>query len=403
VGACGDDGTGPPDDSPNDDPVAFLLESLTMGISHTCGLTAGGEAFCWGRNENGRLGDATTTDRSSPVPVAGDLTFRTLSAGVTHTCGITTAGATYCWGTNHLGQLGDGTTVDRPVPESVAGGPQLVSLDLGGAYSCGLTAGGAAYCWGSNVHGQFGNGKELVEGACDLHFSSRPPEVIRPYCTSPVPAALGLPMRTLGTGSWHACGSTLEGTVYCWGGNSAGQVGDSTTTPRSTPVAVASDLAYADLSGGTQYACALRVEGVPDCWGHLPYGYLQEHSTHEENLLNLPTVPEPVATGLKFRSVSVGSAVACGLTDDGAAHCWGDNLHGALGDGTTRGPNGSPRMTPGPVLGERRFQTLVAGYYRACGLTAEGVAYCWGRNDYGQLGDGTTQDRLEPVMVLRTP
>jgi alpha-tubulin suppressor-like RCC1 family protein len=119
-----------------------------------------------------------------------------------------------------------------------------------------------------------------------------------------------------------------------------------------------------------------------------------------------PTTPTPVAPGLKFRSLSVGAEVACGLTDDGAAYCWGDHLHGALGDGRMRdpdNPNDRPRMTPAPVLGGRTFQTVVVGTWSACGLMAEGVAYCWGLNDYGQLGDGTTQDRAEPVLVRAAP
>jgi alpha-tubulin suppressor-like RCC1 family protein len=241
LSACGDDGTGPPleDEPPDGNPVAFLLESVILGTRHTCGLTTQGKAYCWGYNEYGQLGDGTTTNDSTPVAVAGDLTFRTLEAGGLHTCGIATDGAVYCWGANNQGQLGDGTTADRPVPGKVAGAPQLVSLHLGGGYSCGLTAAGSAYCWGWNIHSQFGNGKELVEGACALH-DGRPPGNL--YCMSPLPAAGELRLRTLEPGSWHACGLALDGEVYCWGVNAQGQVGDGTTTDRLTPVLVASDL-----------------------------------------------------------------------------------------------------------------------------------------------------------------
>lgn len=94
LGACGDNGTGPPDD----DAAAFLFESLTVRSSHTCGLTPEGKAYCWGWNGYGQLGDGSITNRSTPVAVTGDLTFSALEAGGAHTCGITTDGATYCWG-----------------------------------------------------------------------------------------------------------------------------------------------------------------------------------------------------------------------------------------------------------------------------------------------------------------
>jgi alpha-tubulin suppressor-like RCC1 family protein len=237
----------------------------------------------------------------------------------------------------------------------------------------------------------------MVDGVCELSDVSR-----RPYCASPLPAALGLTLRTLESGTGHACGLGLEGRVYCWGSNSWGKLGDNTNTERLTPVPVASDLRYADLSVGGTSACALRVDGEADCWGPLPYAWYLEEGLAIADSASRPQVPEPVAPGLKFLSVSVGTDVACGLTDDGAAHCWGDHLHGGLGDGRMRDPNNSsdhPRMTPAPVLGERTFRTVVAGYFRACGLTAEGMAYCWGQNDYGQLGDGSTLDRAEPVLV----
>jgi alpha-tubulin suppressor-like RCC1 family protein len=198
----------------------------------------------------------------------------------------------------------------------------------------------------------------------------------------------------------------LEGAVYCWGRNANGLLGDSTTTDRLTPVPIASELRYTDLYGGSTYACALRSGGEADCWGHLPWDYLQDNFFGARDGVLGPTTPKPVAPGLKFLSVSVGAGVACGLIENGAALCWGDHLRGALGDGRMRNPDNAsdrPRMTPAPVLGDRAFETVAAAWYRACGLTAEGVAYCWGKNDYGQLGDGTTQDRAEPVMVRAAP
>jgi alpha-tubulin suppressor-like RCC1 family protein len=257
-----------------------------------------------------------------------------------------------------------------------------------------LTAGGAAYCWGGNALGNFGNEKKVVDGSCAVSGLSR----LRPdpYCWRPVPAAGGLMLRALTAGSFHACGLTLEGTVYCWGDNGFGQLGEGTIEPSPIPLPVASDLQYVELSGGESYACARTVEGVAQCWGVLPWGALLEQTTGRDNKLFIPSRPAPVEGVVPlFRSISVGYEVACALEGSGRAHCWGDNLYGQMGqDGT-----GPYRLNPEPILGEHTFRTIIAGYQRVCGLAKEGRAFCWGRNDQGQLGDGTTLDRALPVEV----
>jgi alpha-tubulin suppressor-like RCC1 family protein len=282
----------------------------------------------------------------------------------------------------------------RSVPGRVPGGLRFVTLELGGAYTCGLTAGGAAYCWGGNWNGQFGNEKDVIEGACDLSGFSR--VRTQPYCWSPVPAALGLTLRIVQAGSFHACGLTFEARAYCWGSNTWGQLGEGTTEPSLTPVPVGGELRYTGFSAGLSYACGLTSDGVAHCWGVLPWWDQLQASIPPPDLM-VPSVPTAVvAQQQRFRSISVGYEVACGLTDAGAAHCWGDNDYGQLGqDGT-----GPYRLNPEPILGDLTFRSLHAGYQRVCGLTADGTAYCWGRNDYGQLGDGTTVDRALPVEVV---
>jgi alpha-tubulin suppressor-like RCC1 family protein len=205
----------------------ITFASLTAGGDHTCGLTGGRAAYCWGANGVGELGDGSTTDRATPVAVGGGITFAGLTAGEGHTCGLTSAGAAYCWGWNSYGQLGRGDTLAAATPAAVAGGITFASLAAGGFHTCGLTSGGAAYCWGSNNGGPLGDGiGQLGDGwTRDRH--------------TPVAVSGGITFGSLTAGVFHSCGLTSGGAAYCWGSNFFFVLGDGSATDRHTPVAVA--------------------------------------------------------------------------------------------------------------------------------------------------------------------
>jgi alpha-tubulin suppressor-like RCC1 family protein/uncharacterized protein YjdB len=198
----------------------YTFTTLSAGTIHTCGITPGGAAYCWGNNYYGQLGDGSYTNRDSPVAVAGGLSFASITAGVYHTCGVTTSGSIYCWGDNYYGQLGDGSLTSRNAPTvAVAGGP-YAKVSLGLWHSCALTPGGAAYCWGGNWTGALGDGSGSSQ-------------------STPVPVAGGFTFAAITTGESHTCGLTTGQVVYCWGWNQAGQLGDGSATDRRTPTLVA--------------------------------------------------------------------------------------------------------------------------------------------------------------------
>ncbi len=354
------------------------IATVDAGASHSCALRASGQAYCWGYNGNGRLGDGTTTRRLVPTPVAGGLTFASLSAGAVHTCGVETSGAAYCWGYNGDGELGDGTTTQQLVPNAVAGGLTFASVNAGAgqslntAYSCGVTSSGAAYCWGTNFYGQLGDGtttQRLV----------------------PTSVAGGLTFATLSVGSYHTCGVTTSGAAYCWGYNLDGELGDNTTTSRPVPTAVAGGLTFASVTAGDFHTCAVTTSGAAYCWG--AGGYIGDGTTTRR------LVPTAVAGGLTYASVDAArtgftDAYSCGVTTSGAAYCWGYNGNGQLGDGTT-----TQRLVPDAVAGGLTFAGVGAGGVHTCGVTTSGAAYCWGSNGNGELGDGTTTQRLVPMPV----
>ena len=353
--------------------AAFNVTDFATGSSHTCGLS-NGKAYCWGWNVNGQLGDGTTTDRLTPTPVAGGLTFSMLAAAGIHTCGLTTSGAAYCWGANDYGVLGDGTTTSRSTPTPVSGGLTFTSLSAGEEDVCGLTTGGAAYCWGNNDYGQVGDG---------TIFNTRP---------TPTHVTGGVTFARIEAGGSHTCGLTTTGAALCWGKSSEGEIGDGNTSTNGgqpTPTPVAGGLTYTAMTAGFGHNCAVATSGSTYCWGLNFHGQLGNGSSMNQ------FTPVQVDGGLAFVSVAAGFNHTCGLTSSGQAYCWGDNESGKLGDGSQTG-----RFTPTAVVGGLRFVRLAAGGGHTCGVTTAGEAYCWGENFAGQVGDGSTTTRLVPTPVL---
>src|SRR5436309_835111 len=352
-------------------PAGFA--AVAAGAGFACGATPSGVAYCWGDGWYGQLGTgATQTNSTTPVPVAGGLTFTALTAGSNFACAVTPSGTAYCWGG---GQLGNGSTAGSATPVAVAGGLAFTTVSAGPFFACGVTTSGAAYCRGGNGAGQLGTGTQTGS-------------------LTPVPVAGGLAFTTVSVGGGlggggFACGITTVGAAYCWGDNIAGELGIGTTTgpqncfsvshPQAcstTPVAVA---------GG---ACGVTTSGVAECWGVNSDGQLGTGST------TASTTPAAVVGGLTFSGVSAGDAFVCGVATSGSAYCWGANTAGQIGDGFA-----GFDATPAPVTGGHTFTALSVGGGAACGVTPSSTAYCWGMNSDGQLGTGTTAGSATPVAV----
>ena len=262
------------------------------------------------------------------------------------------------------------------------------SLDAGDDDVCGIISTGQLFCWGLNLRGQLGSaadstcfpGVELNEAVDDTVAVTN-----KPCSLVPLRVARNLAFSTVSAGDTTSCGLTTAGAAWCWGRGEHGEIGNGNVSDQATPVRVGGAHVFASISVGGSHTCALETNGTAWCWGNDLDGQLGD-----DRLVH-STTPIPVSGGsvpAVFASISAGFRHTCALNSVGAAFCWGNNEYGQLGIGVVGGP-GDFRDTPVAVQTALRFQSISAGGDHTCGVTTSGAAVCWGSNAAGQLGLGT--------------
>jgi len=397
VAAVNGDGTGPW----NVDPT-----TIDTGLHHVCAVVSDGGAACWGRNAAGQLGNGSTANSPTAVPVDGidgsepGRTAVAIAAGQTHSCAVLADGAVACWGDNSSGQLGNGTTraETRPVPVSgLSGGdgePRAVAISAGGSHNCALLSTGAVKCWGMGGEGQLGQGR--------TGDSSEPVDVVGLDGQSPGGRAI-----SLSAGYIHTCAVVQTGAVKCWGSNFLRQLGgDATPLFRTEPTQVPglnagnASSSASSVSAGYDSSCVIMTSGGVQCWGMNDGGQLGDGT--------VDTSGEPVevvgldgSTAAKTAvNVAVGFTHTCAVLATGTAACWGIGNYGQLGGGE---PTSSQIPAAVAVFtGQRLAATAVAvaaSQGLTCASVANGSARCWGVNESGQLGSGYGANQATPIAV----
>jgi len=370
--------------------------SISTYSYDTCAITSG-KAYCWGYNGiNGRLGNNSNIDSKVPVAVdtSGALNGKTVTAiavGEFHTCAIA-SGQAYCWGPNGYGQLGNASIIKSIVPvkvdtSGVLNGKTVTAIAVGEYFSCAI-AGGQAYCWGYNGFGSLGNN------------SSTDADSNVPVAVNTAGVLNGKTITAIGTGYAHTC-VVANGQAYCWGYNSFGNLGDNSTIliQKKLPVAVytagvLNGKTVTAISAGLYHTCAI-ANGQAYCWGNNGNGQLGDNSITQRNV-PVEVDITGVFAGKTITSISAGTWHSCAITS-GQAYCWGDNSYGRLGNNSTTQSNVPFAVYTAGVLNSKTITAIAAGN-STCGL-ANSRAYCWGYNYSGQLGNNSLIDSLIPFLV----
>lgn len=349
------------------------IAALDAGGDHACLVRKGdGAVWCWGRNDDGQLGDGTRTPRPLAVRVPS-LTATAVAAGQRHTCVVRDGGAVACWGADDTGQLGDGGGAHQLAPVAVPLPMPAVAVAAGNDFSCALLADRSVRCWGDDGQGQLGD-----DGAA---AATRLP--------SPVVGLAGV--AELSAFWQHACAVRGDGTLACWGANSQGQLGDGTTTNRAHPVAVAMLSSAVAVGTGVAHSCAIAAPGALLCWGSNAYGQLGLGTSGSTPI----TAPSLVSTVVTPRGVALGAQHTCAVQSDGKMLCWGQNASGQCARGAIDSLDAPVPVQPDLVIGP----TIAAGGTFSCGVGRDGAVFCWGDDSYGQLGVGSGAARATPAEV----
>ena len=353
--------------------------AVSAGGQHTCALTTSAGLYCWGWNMAKQVtdGDAFVVTVPDPVPDADGATA--VRAGLEHTCVVTGSGMARCWGDRRVGNSVEGLAPYFPSP--FRDNP-IIQVGAGIAHLCGVLASGQAECFGQYL-------------TADGRFGIYGPDLLPLYSD--------FPMESLSGGTGFDCGLSIAGQAHCFGRNQEGQLGDGTTVSDELGVSVregrdsvyiqfrtvAGGLVFSTLAVGLQHSCGIAA-GKAYCWGSNSHGQLGIGATEPSR--NVPTV---VVGSEHYDSIAAGGQHTCAVAS-GRVFCWGEDSYGQLGDGRFVG---TPVLAPVAVSSDLLFTSVSAGTDHTCAITTDAALYCWGRNDSGQLGDGSLTRASVPQLV----
>ncbi|MBC7694494.1 MAG: T9SS type A sorting domain-containing protein [Burkholderiales bacterium] len=345
--------------------------SVSSGLHHSLAIKVTGTLFAWGENNFGQLGDGTTTNQTAPLQIGAEVKWVSINAGSIHSLALKADGTLWSWGDNSYGELGDGTVVQQNSPVQIGTDNSWVTFATGLGYSVALKSNGTLHTWGKNTSGQIGDGTTLQKNL--------PTQVAFDFTE----------YVNVSTGAYHTFIVKSDGTLLAWGGGGYGRLGDGVTSSlRTIPFQIGADTKWVSVLAGGSGSIGIKADGTLWTWGYNYNGQLGDGTTSDRN------TPGQIGVDHDWVSVSLGSSHCLALKADGTLWAWGANYYGEVGDGTN-----VDRYSPVQVGTDTKWMSVTAGINHSFGIKSDGTLWAWGDNQYGALGDGSNTVRYNPVQI----
>jgi alpha-tubulin suppressor-like RCC1 family protein len=317
-------------------------KTISAGGSHTCAIRTTSQLYCWGTDGTG----------SALYPISGYRDWKSVSVGASHRCAVRGTGYLYCWGSDSYGQVGNGSLGSPSTPARVGGSTDWKSVSAGDTHTCGIRGAGILYCWGHDADGQLGNGAGSVS---DFTVPTR------------VGTAQG--WKSVSAGGAHTCAIWGNSTLYCWGSDASGQVGNGSTSGDdvSSPTRI-SAATWSSVSAGGSHSCAVRSDGLLGCWGSDSDGQLGNGTGGDRS------APASTTNATDWKRVSAGANHTCAYRGTGTLYCWGANDQRQSVESSST----SSFQTPQRYSGIYDWKAVDAGSQHTCAIPGSSRIYCWG-------------------------
>ena len=380
----------------------LLSRNMAMGHRTSCAIVENGSVACWGRGDIGQLGDGGQSNAIVPTltnSMPGNMKAVAIDASTSLVCAVLENGSVACWGSGSYGDLGNGieNNFQKPPGLTLPIGAEAIDVATRTDGACALLVNGSVSCWGRDNAGQLGSGLVNRSQGSSTQLS------LSPNYTSPLPN--GKKATAITAGYDHTCVLLEDGNVACWGSNNEGQLGlGNTSGDVSVPTLTLSlGAAATAIETDNKHTCALLVNGSVYCWGLNDKGQVGNGSTGQSPV-HTPTFVQNLPSTV--RSISTAYVHSCAILQNDSVYCWGDNSAGQLGKGTTSSAwttsGNMPNATSSFASSNSKLM-LDAGGDAGCALVNNGSIYCWGRNSHGNIGDGSGSTNVNANRIVSSP